>query len=63
MIKLSEQAEQDKKEMQIANHISMLELEIDKLSNDITDLENRLDWLKHKEERLKEIIKSLVGVL
>ena len=62
-MKLSEQAEQDKQEMQIANHISMLELEIDKLSNDITDLENRLDWLKHKEERLKQIIKSLVGVL
>jgi peptidoglycan hydrolase CwlO-like protein len=62
-MKLSEQAEQDKQEMQIANHISMLELEIDKLSNDITDLENRIDWLKHKEERLKQIIKSLVGVL
>ena len=42
-MKLSEQAQLDKQEMQIANHISMLELEIDKLSNDITDLENRLD--------------------
>jgi peptidoglycan hydrolase CwlO-like protein len=62
-MKLSEQAEQGKQEMQIANHISMLELEIDKLSNDITDLENRIDWLKHKEERLKKIIKSLVEVL
>jgi peptidoglycan hydrolase CwlO-like protein len=62
-MKLSEQAEQGKQEMQIANHISMLELEIDKLSNDITELENRVDELEDKEEHLKQIIKSLVEVL
>ena len=62
-MKLSEQAEQDKRELEIANHISMLELEIDKQSHDITDLENRIDRLKNKEERLKKIIKSLSEVL
>jgi predicted nucleic acid-binding Zn-ribbon protein len=55
-MKLSEQAKQD-------NHISMLEMEIDKLSKDIIELENRVDDLEAQEEHLKEIIKSLAEVL
>jgi predicted nucleic acid-binding Zn-ribbon protein len=55
-MKLSEQAKQD-------NHVSMLEMEIDKLSKDITELENRVDELEDKEEHLKLIIKSLSEVL
>ena len=55
-MKLSEQAKQD-------NHISMLEMEIDKLSKDITELEKRIDELDHKIFMLKIIIKSLSGVL
>jgi len=55
-MKLSEQAKQD-------NHVSMLEMEIDKLSKDITELEIRVDELEDKEEHLKQIIKSLSEVL